>query len=113
MNREDYLRELDSAGRELKRSGANLVSAANPINQLRHGVAHEWKWWLPGASVAGFALARLLRRPARQANQAKAAGQNAAQTGAAFWIPLLVKWVPAALAQLAPLLLSLRSGRKQ
>ena len=109
MNREDYLRELDSAGRELKRSGANLVSAANPINQLRHGVAHEWKWWLPGASVAGFALARLLRRPARQA---KAAGHDAAQTGAAFWVPLLVKWAPAALAQLAPLLLSLRSGRK-
>jgi hypothetical protein len=110
MNREDYLRELDSAGRELKRSGANLVSAANPINQLRHGVAHEWKWWLPGASVAGFALARLLRRPARQG---KATGPDAAKTGAAFWIPLLVKWVPAALAQLAPLLLSLRSGRKQ
>jgi predicted NBD/HSP70 family sugar kinase len=109
MNREDYLRELDSAGRELKRSGANLVSAANPINQLRHGVAHEWKWWLPGASVAGFALARLLRRPARQA---KAVGHDAAQTGAAFWIPLLVKLLPAALAQLAPLLLSLRSGRK-
>lgn len=109
MNREDYLRELDSAGRELKRSGANLVSAANPINQLRQGVAHEWKWWLPGASVAGFALARLLRRPARQG---KVAGQDAAQTGAVFWIPLLVKFLPAALAQLAPLLLSLRSGRK-
>lgn len=109
MNREDYLRELDSAGRELRRSGADLVSAANPINQLRHGVAHEWKWWLPGASVAGFALARFLRRPARQA---KAAGHDAAQTGAAFWIPLLVKLLPAALVQLAPLLLSLRSGRK-
>ena len=110
MNREDYLRELDSAGRELKRSGANLFSAANPINQLRHGVAHEWKWWLPGASVAGFALARILRRPARQA---KAVGHDAAPTtGAAFWIPLLVKLLPAALAQLAPLLLSLRSGRK-
>ena len=109
MNREDYLRELDSAGRELKRSGENLVSAANPINQLRHGVAHDWKWWLPGASVAGFAMARLLRRPAKKQKAGKA---DAATTGAAFWVPLLIKLVPAAAAQLVPLLLSLRSGRK-
>lgn len=109
MNREDYLRELDSAGRELRRSGEHLVSAANPINQLRHGVAHEWKWWLPGASVAGFALARLLRSPGRKHKVGK---NDAARTGSAFWVPLLVKLVPAALAQLVPLFLSLRSGRK-
>ena len=109
MNREQYLRELDSAGRELKRSGEALISAANPVNQLRHGVAHDWKWWLPGASVAGFAMARFLRRPARKQ---RAGPQEAARTGAALWVPLLVKLLPAALAQLTPLLLSLRSGRK-
>ena len=109
MNREDYLRELESAGRELRRSGGDLMAAANPVNQLRHGVAHEWKWWLPGASVAGFALARLLRRPARR----RAAGQpEAAKSGVAFWIPLLLKLIPGALTQLVPLFLSLRSGRK-
>ncbi len=63
MNREEYLRELDSAGCELKRSGAQLVAAANPVAQLRHGVAHDWKWWLPGASVAGFAIAVPRARP--------------------------------------------------
>lgn len=109
MNREDYLRELDSAGRDLRRSGENLVSAANPINQLRHGLAHEWKWLLPGASVAGFALARFLRRPVLQRTAAK---QEAPVTGAAFWVPTIVKILPAALAQLVPLILSLRSARK-
>jgi hypothetical protein len=72
-------------------------------------VAHEWKWWLPGASVAGFALARLLRSPGREH---KAGKNDAARTGPAFWVPLLVKLVPAALTQLVPLFLSLRSGRK-
>jgi hypothetical protein len=109
MNREEYLRELDSAGCELKRSGAQLVAAANPVAQLRHGVAHDWKWWLPGASVAGFAIARLLRRPSRKT---KAPRQGPAATGAAFWVPLMIKLLPAAAAQLVPLFLSLRSGRK-
>jgi hypothetical protein len=109
MNREDYLRELESAGRELQRSGRSLVNAANPINQLRHGVVHEWKWWLPGASVAGFAIARFLRRPARDQ---KADKQNSARSGAAFWVPTLVKLLPAVASQLVPLFLSLRSGRK-
>lgn len=110
MNRGDYLREMEAAGRELRRSGEALVSAANPVNQLRYGVAHDWKWWLPGASVAGFAVARLLLRPSRRAIVASPDG--AARGGAAFWVPLLVKVVPAVLSQLVPLLLSLRSGRK-
>lgn len=109
MNREDYLRELDSAGRELKRNGEALVSAANPVNQLRHGVAHDWKWWLPGASVAGFAIARFLRRPA---HKQKAGKLDAPRSGAAFWVPTLVKLLPTVMAQLVPLFLSLRSGRK-
>jgi hypothetical protein len=109
MNRDDYLRELESAGRELKRSGDNLLAAANPVNQLRHGVVHDWKWWLPGASVAGFALARFLRRPARRQEMSKPA---AARTGAALWVPLLIKLLPATVSQLVPLFLSLRSGRK-
>ena len=109
MNREDYLRELESAGRDLQRSGRSLVAAANPINQLRSGVAHEWRWWLPGASVAGFALARFLRRPARKQ---KADKQSASRSGAAFWVPTLIKLLPAVASQLVPLFLSLRSGRK-
>jgi len=111
MNRGDYLRELESAGRELRRSGEALVSAANPVNQLRYGVAHDWKWWLPGASVAGFAVARLLLRPSRLVSKAPA-DAGVARSGAALWVPLLAKVVPAALSQLVPLLLSLRSGRK-
>ncbi len=109
MKREDYLRELESAGRELQRSGRNLLAAANPVNQLRHGLAHEWKWLLPGASVAGFAFARFLRRPARKQ---KAANADAGRSGAAFWVPTLIKLLPAVTAQLVPLFLSLRSGRK-
>ena len=109
MNREDYLRELESAGCELRRSGRELVAAANPVNQLRHGVVHEWKWWLPGASVAGFALARLLRRPARKRETGK---QESPRSGAAFWVPTLIKLLPAVMTQLVPLFLSLRSGRK-
>lgn len=109
MKREDYLRELETAGRDLQRSGRNLVAAANPVNQLRQGVAHEWKWLLPGASVAGFALARFLRRPARAP---KAAKSGAAVSGAAFWVPTLIKLLPTVTAQIVPLFLSLRSGRK-
>ena len=109
MNREDYLRELDSAGRELRRSGEQLVAAANPVTQLHYRVVHDWKWWLPGASLAGFAIARFLRRPARKQ---KAGKKDSPKNGAAFWVPLLIKLLPAALAQLAPLFLSLRSGRK-
>ena len=109
MNREDYLRELESAGHELRRSGRNFASAANPVNQLRHGFAHEWKWLLPGASVAGFALARILRRPPLKSSIGK---QDAAKTGAAFWVPTLIKLLPTVMAQLVPLFLSLRSGRK-
>lgn len=109
MNREDYLRELDSAGRELQRSGQIFLAAANPVNQLRHGLAHEWKWWLPGASVVGFALARFMRRPPRKQTLDK---QSNTRSGAAFWVPTLVKLLPAVASQLIPLFLSLRSGRK-
>lgn len=109
MNREDYLRELESAGGQLRRSGQALAAAANPVSQLRHGVANDWKWWLPGASVAGFAFARLLRRPARSRKPGK---NEAPRSGAVFWVPLLLKLLPAVLAQMVPLFLSLRSGRK-
>lgn len=109
MNREDYLRELESAGHALHRNGQNFLAAANPVNQLRHGVVHDWKWWLPGASVAGFALARFLRRPARKEKTPK---HGLPQSGAAFWVPTVAKLLPALLTQLVPIFLSLRSGRK-
>lgn len=110
MNREEYLSELDAAGRELQAKAHDLAAAANPLNQLRSGVARDWKWWLPGASVAGFAAARLLRPKGGRAPQGGAGGSPAA--GAVFWVPTLLKLLPAVASQLVPLFLSLRSGRK-
>ena len=111
MNREDYLRQLDSAGNELFAKGQLLAAAANPINQLRGEVARDWKWWLPGASVAGFAIARWLRLPVPRGKMS-AGAMGATQGGAAFWVPMLLKLMPAILAQVVPMFLSLRSGRK-
>ena len=108
MNREDYMRELEAAGGEMQARLHDLAAAANPLNQLRSEVARDWKWWLPGASVAGFAAARLLRVPRGGVKNAGAASAG----GAAFWVPTLLKLLPAALTQLVPLVLSLRSGRK-
>jgi hypothetical protein len=110
MNREEYLRELDEAGEELGARAREFAAAANPLNQIRGEVARDWKWWLPGASVAGFAAARLLRMSSR--GKRHSPGPRPAAAGAAFWIPLLLKLLPAAMAQLVPLFLSLRSGRK-
>ena len=109
MNREEYLRELELAGGELQSKVRELAVAANPLNQLRSEVARDWRWWLPGASVAGFAVARLLRMPA---GKAKAGAKDSAPAGAAYWVPVLLKLLPATLTQLVPLFLSLRSGRK-
>ncbi len=111
MNREDYLRELEAAGGELQSKVRELAAAANPLNQLRGEVARDWKWWLPGASVAGFAVARFLRMPAGRGASAGAAS-HAAGGGAGFWIPVVLKLLPGTLTQLVPLILSLRSGRK-
>lgn len=109
MNREEYLRELDAAGEELQVRIRKLASAANPFNQIRSEVARDWKWWLPGASVAGFAAARLLRSPGKHGSKRE---RSASAHGAAFWIPTLLKLMPGLLTQLVPLFLSLRSGRK-
>jgi hypothetical protein len=111
VNREDFLREIDEAGRQLRSSGRELAAAANPVNQLRAGVAKDWRWWLPGASVAGFAVARLLRRPVGPPSVRSA--REGVAGGAAFWVPLLLRLVPGALTQLMPLFLSLRSGRNR
>lgn len=107
MNREDYLRELEAASEDWNRSIRELAVAANPINQLRHGITKDWKWWLPGATVAGFAAARMLLWP----RGAKSVGKPGL-SGAAFWISTLVKVLPSLLTQLAPVILSLRSDRK-
>jgi hypothetical protein len=111
MNREEYLRELETAGNELQSKVRELAVAANPLNQLRSEVARDWKWWLPGASVAGFAVARFLRMPAGRTAKRGGTGEVAAG-GAAFWVPVVLKLLPATLTQLVPLFLSLRSGRK-
>lgn len=110
MNREDYLRELDAAGGDLKRSGAALIAAANPIKMVGSGVARDWKWWLPGASIAGFVMARFLRRPVR--SRKRDASSSPSAGGAAYWVPTLIKLLPRLLTQLMPLFLSLRSARK-
>ncbi len=110
MTREDYLRELEEAGRALSTQTRTLAAAANPLNQLRVSVARDWKWWLPGALIAGFAVAQLLRVPGNLATRGGSPGSSAG--GAAFWIPTLLKTVPAAAAQLLPLILSLRADRK-
>ena len=110
MNREDYLRELASAGRELQEKTHDLAEAANPLNQLRSEVARDWKWWLPGASVAGFAVARLLR-PGSSSARAGRPGSTP-NAGAVFWVPTLLKLLPAVASQLVPLFWSFRSGRK-
>lgn len=110
MNREAYLRELSAAGAELQAKIQNLAEAANPLNHLRNEVSRDWKWWLPGASVAGFAVARLLR-PGRPRGRMGEAGV-APSAGAVFWVPTLLKLLPALASQLVPLFLSLRSGRK-
>lgn len=110
MNRDEYLRELEAAGRELKAKAHDLAEAANPLNQLRSEVVRDWKWWLPGASVAGFAAARLLRSGGARVMRGPSGEQPSG--GAAFWVPILIKLLPAALTQLVPLVLSLRSGRK-
>lgn len=110
MNREDYLRELEAAGGELQSKVRELAAAANPLNQLRGEVARDWKWWLPGASVAGFAVARFLRLPAGRGASGRASQASAG--GAGFWIPVVLKLLPGTLTQLVPLILSLRSGRK-
>ncbi len=110
MSREDYLRELASAGLELQARVYELAEAANPLNQLRSEVARDWKWWLPGASFAGFAAARILR-PVRRARLAGGDG-GTPNAGVVFWVPTLLKLLPAVASQLVPLFLSLRSGRK-
>lgn len=110
MTREDYLRELDAAGGELQSKLREFAAAANPLNQLRSEVVRDWKWWLPGASVAGFAAARLLRSGGARVIRGPSGEQPSG--GAAFWVPILIKLLPAALTQLVPLVLSLRSGRK-
>ncbi|MFZ4482751.1 MAG: hypothetical protein ACOYOL_02075 [Chthoniobacterales bacterium] len=111
MTREDYLRELEDAGRELGEKAHTLAEAANPLNQLRASVVRDWKWWLPGALMAGFAVAQILRVPGALADRGATRGSSPG--GATFWIPTLLKTVPAAAAQLLPLILSLRAERKR
>lgn len=106
MNREQYLVELDDAGRELGRSARMAADAANPLKGLRECVAANWKWWLPAAAAAGFAAARVIRSSGPRGSTVPGGG------AAAFWIPTLVKLLPAVTTQIVPLILSLRTARK-
>ena len=110
MNREDYLRELESAGEQMSSSARDLAEAANPVALLRAAVGRNWKWWLPGALAAGFLAAQLMRRPGPSAGRVDRPGSLSG--GAAFWVPTLIKLLPTAAAQIVPLVLSLRSARK-
>jgi hypothetical protein len=110
MKREDYLRELEIARVDLRRRAHDLASAANPVSQFRRGIARDWKWWLPGASAAGFLGARLLRGASARPRGTKHG--DSAGGGGAFWVLALLKVLPSVLAQVVPLILSLRSGRR-
>ncbi len=110
MKREDYLRELEAAGQEMSSSVQNLAAASNPLRLLRESVANGWKWWLPGALAAGFLAAQLVRTTA--CRKGRPDSSTASSGGAAFWVPTLLKLMPAVTAQLVPLFLSLRSGRR-
>ncbi len=109
MKKEDYLREMESAGQDLSISIQRFVTAANPVSLLRGSVSRGWQWWLPSAAVTGFTGAKLLRSVFRGKKKTK---EVATVSGAAFWIPTLLKLMPAALVQIVPLILSLCSSRK-
>jgi hypothetical protein len=55
-------------------------------------------------------VARFLRPGGSAAKQGK--GGAIPASGAALWVPMLLKVLPAVLTQIVPLVLSLRSGRK-
>lgn len=110
MNREEYLRELESAGEQMSVSAKDLTDAANPVALLRAAVGRNWKWWLPGALAAGLLAAQLMRRSGHSGGRADRPGSSSG--GAAFWIPTLIKLLPSAAAQIVPLVLSLRSARR-
>lgn len=112
MNREEYLRELEAAGFEMSVTGRELVEAANPLTLLRASVSRDWKWWLTGALAAGILAAQFVHRPRRR--EAPADHHTGAPSGgAAFWVPTMIKLLPAAAVQLVPLFLSLRKTHKE
>ena len=106
MNREDYLRELDAAGQTVHLRLHEIGTALRPANVVRR----RWKWWLSGASLPGFALARFCRCSSRQKSPSRLV--SAAAGGAAFWVPLLLKTAPTILRQLLPLFLSFQDRPK-
>ena len=110
MKRDDYLRELETAGQEMSSSARDLAAAANPLTLLRESVACGWKWWLPGALAAGFLASQLMRPSVGRKGHGDPSASSSG--GAAFWVPVVLKLLPAVTAQLMPLFLSLRSCRK-
>lgn len=111
MKKEDYLREMKSAGHDLSAGAQKLGAAVNPVSLLRSSISRGWQWWLPGAAVGGFAVSKILRA-ARRGKKTQGATAASPSSGAAFWVPVLLKLLPAMTAQIVPLILSLRSSRK-
>lgn len=111
MKKEDYLREIKSAGHDLSIGVKKLGVAVNPLGLLRTSISQKWHWWLPAAGAGGFITSKILR--AITCGKKKTRGKDAPRpAGAAYWIPILLKFLPAMTAQLVPLILSLRSNRK-
>lgn len=108
MKSEDYLREIDAAGRELSARARVLSAAANPVTLVRASISRDWKWWLPAAAAAGFVAARILRAP----SSGGAKGSSSPASSSSYWIPVVIKLLPAVTSQLVPLILSLRSRRE-
>lgn len=118
MKREDYLREVEASGAEVRIRLTGLLEAANPLNQLRHEVSRDWKAWITGSGLAGL-VAGLLARGARRRRRSRKDGSVGTATaasgdfgGARFWIPTVLKLLPAAMVQIVPLFMSMRSARK-
>lgn len=112
MKKEDYLREMKAAGHDLSAGARKLGAAASPVGLLRCSISRGWQWWLPAAAVGGFAISKILRA-ARRDKKTHGATAASPSSGAAFWVPALLKLLPAMTAQIVPLILSLRAGRRQ
>lgn len=90
MTRDEYLRQISESRRTMRDEWAVFRQEVNPLTHLRRSVRRDWRWWLPGAALAGFGASLVTRLRGGRPRAAGKAAQPAA--GKAFWIPLILKW---------------------